>query len=147
MLNALASYGTVLAWCGLKVMMNGYASREGACMRELIASADFPADDGDQTLRLANESSSLAHRPAVSFTGEKPTARQFNPISRERMKLCQSALLAFLHDCRGQDFVEYALMAGFVAAMAAAVDPTVFNSVRTLWTPVISVMTASGSQS
>lgn len=143
MLNALASYGTVLAWCGLKVMMNGYASREGI-MHE---PADFPAADGDQTLRLANESSSLAHRPGASFTGEKPTARQFNPISRERMKLCRSALLAFLHDCEGQDFVEYALMAGFVAAMAAAVDPTVFNSVRTLWSPVVSVMTASGSQS
>ena len=120
MLNALASYGTVLAWCGLKVMMNGYASREGASMRELIASADSPAADGDRTL---------------------------GRISRKHMKSCRSALLAFLHDCNGQDFIEYALMAGFVAAMAAAVDPTVFNSVRTLWTPVISVMTASGSQS
>ena len=147
MLNALTSYGTVLAWCGLKVMMNGYASREGASMRELIASADFLTADGDRTLGLATESSSLAHGPGPSFAGEKPTARQFNRISRERMKLLRIALLAFLHDCKGQDFVEYALMAGFVAAMAAAVDPTVFNSVRTLWNPVISVMTASGSQS
>jgi Flp pilus assembly pilin Flp len=146
MLNALASYGTVLAWCGLKVMMNGYASRGRASMREL-ASADFPAADGDHALRLANESSSLAHRPDASFTSEKPTSRQFNQISRERMKSFRTALLAFLYDCKGQDFVEYALMAGFVAAMAAAVDPTVFNSVRTLWGPVTSVMTAAGSQS
>jgi Flp pilus assembly pilin Flp len=143
MLNALASYGTVLAWCGLKVMMNGYASRAG--MHELIASADFPAADGDRTLRLADESSSLT--PDASFTGEKRTTRQFDQIARKHMKLCRTALLAFLRDCNGQDFLEYALMAGFVAAMAAAVDPTVFNSVRTLWTPVISVMTASGSQS
>jgi Flp pilus assembly pilin Flp len=145
MLNALTSYGTVLAWCGLKVMMNRYASREG--MHELIASIDFAAADGDQTLRLANESSSLAHRPDASFAGEKPTARRFGQISRECRKLYWKALQAFLYDCSGQDFVEYALMAGFVAAMAAAVDPTVFNSVRTLWNPILSVMTASGSQS
>ena len=144
MLNALASYGTVLAWCGLKIMMNGYASRGRASMREL-ASADFPAADGDHTLSLANEPSSLASD--ASFAGEKPTARQFNQISGERMKLYRTALLAFLYDCKGQDFVEYALMAGFVAAMAAAVDPAVFNSVRTLWGPVASVMTAAGSQS
>jgi Flp pilus assembly pilin Flp len=143
MLNALASYGTVLAWCGLKVMMNGYASRAG--MHELIASADFPAADGDHTLRVADESSSLT--PDASYTGEKRTARRFDQIARKHMKLCRTALLALLRDCNGQDFLEYALMAGFVAAMAAAVDPTVFNSVRTLWTPVISVMTASGSQS
>ena len=147
MLNALASYGTVLAWCGLKVMMNGYASRERASLRELIASPDLPVADGDHTLRPANESSSLAHRPEASFAGENPTAPQFDQISKERMKLYRAALLAFLYDCKGQDFVEYALMAGFVAAMAAAVDPTVFNSVRTLWSPVISVMTAAGSQS
>jgi len=145
MLNAFASYGTVLAWCGLKVMMNGHASRKG--MHERIASADFPAADGDHTLRLANESADLAHRPDLSFTGEKSPAHQFHPISRERRKLFRSALLAFLYDCRGQDFVEYALMAGMVAAMAAAVNPAVFASVRTLWIPVVSVMTASGSQS
>jgi Flp pilus assembly pilin Flp len=145
MLNALASYGTVLVWCGLKVMMNGYASRAGASLRELIASADVAAADGEHTFRLANESSGLVQRPDSAPTGEKPTGRQFD--SMERRKLCRTALLAFLNDCRGQDFLEYALMAGFVAAMAAAVDPTVFGSVRTLWQPILSVMTASGSQS
>jgi len=143
MLNALTQCGTVLAWCGLKVMMNGYASREGI-MHE---PADFPAADGDHTLRLPNESSSLTHRPDASFAAEKPTAREFDQISRERRKSYRKALLAFLYDCRGQDFLEYALMAGFVAAMAAAVDPRVFASVRTLWSPILSVMTASGSQS
>jgi len=59
----------------------------------------------------------------------------------------RAALLKFLRDCEGQDFVEYALMAGFVAVMAGAVNPAVFASVSTLFGPIISAMNVAASQS
>jgi Flp pilus assembly pilin Flp len=43
--------------------------------------------------------------------------------------------------------IEYALMAGFVAVAAGAVVPGVTSSISTIFSKVISVMTAAGSQS
>ena len=48
---------------------------------------------------------------------------------------------------RGQDLIEYALMAGFVAVAAGAVMPSVASSISTIFSQVSSVMTVAASQS
>lgn len=50
-------------------------------------------------------------------------------------------------DTRGQDLVEYALMAGFVAVAAGAIFPGVSTSVSKILSKVASEMTRSASQS
>ena len=56
--------------------------------------------------------------------------------------------LKALKDTRGQDLIEYALMAGFVAVAAGAVMPGVASSISTIFSKVGSVLavaTAAGS--
>ena len=48
---------------------------------------------------------------------------------------------------RGQDLIEYALMAGFVAVAAGAAMPSVASSISTIFSEVTSVMTVAASQS
>ena len=49
-------------------------------------------------------------------------------------------------DTRGQDMIEYALMAGFVAVAAGAIVPNIVPSISTVFSKVDSVLTnASGS--
>jgi pilus assembly protein Flp/PilA len=43
-------------------------------------------------------------------------------------------------DTRGQDLIEYALMAGFVAVAAGAVMPSVASSISTIFSKVSSLM-------
>lgn len=50
-------------------------------------------------------------------------------------------------DKRGQDLIEYALMAGFVAVAAGAIMPGVATSISTIFSEVASVMTGAASQS
>lgn len=42
----------------------------------------------------------------------------------------------FLKDERGQDLIEYALMAGFVAVAAGALMPNVSNSITTVFNKI-----------
>ena len=49
-------------------------------------------------------------------------------------------------DTRGQDLIEYALMAGFVAVAAGAIMPGVASSISTIFSKIASVMTAAASQ-
>jgi pilus assembly protein Flp/PilA len=55
--------------------------------------------------------------------------------------------LRILKDTRGQDLIEYALMAGFVAVAAGAIMPNVASSISTIFSKISSVMTAASSQS
>jgi len=55
--------------------------------------------------------------------------------------------LRILKDTRGQDLIEYALMAGFVAVAAGAIMPGVATSISTIFSKISSVMTAAASQS
>jgi pilus assembly protein Flp/PilA len=55
--------------------------------------------------------------------------------------------LKVLKDTRGQDLIEYALMAGFVAVAAGAVMPGVATSISTIFSKISSVMAAAASQS
>jgi len=50
-------------------------------------------------------------------------------------------------DTQGQDLIEYALMAGFVAVAAGAVMPSVAGSINTIFSKVASVMAVAASQS
>jgi Flp pilus assembly pilin Flp len=54
--------------------------------------------------------------------------------------------LKALKDTRGQDLIEYALMAGFVAVAAGAVMPGVATSISTIFSKVASVLTVAASQ-
>ncbi|MGD0619063.1 MAG: Flp family type IVb pilin [Bryobacteraceae bacterium] len=49
-------------------------------------------------------------------------------------------------DTRGQDLIEYALMAGFVAVAAGAIMPNVATSISTIFSKIGSVMTAAANQ-
>ena len=53
--------------------------------------------------------------------------------------------LKALKDTRGQDLIEYALMAGFVAVAAGAIMPTVSTSISTIFSKVSSVMTLAAA--
>lgn len=48
-------------------------------------------------------------------------------------------------DRRGQDLIEYALMAGFVAVAAGAIMPGVSSSISTIFSQVSSVMANAAS--
>jgi pilus assembly protein Flp/PilA len=51
-----------------------------------------------------------------------------------------------LRDTSGQDLIEYALMAGFVAVAAGAVMPGVASSISTIFSQVASVMSLASTQ-
>lgn len=48
-------------------------------------------------------------------------------------------------DTRGQDLIEYALMAGFVAVAAGAIMPGVATSISTIFSKIASVMSAAAN--
>lgn len=49
-------------------------------------------------------------------------------------------------DTKGQDLIEYALMAGFVAVAAGAIMPSVATSISTIFSKISSVMSAASTQ-
>jgi pilus assembly protein Flp/PilA len=50
-------------------------------------------------------------------------------------------------DTKGQDLIEYALMAGFVAVAAGAIMPGVSTSISVIFSKISSVMSAASGQS
>jgi pilus assembly protein Flp/PilA len=48
-------------------------------------------------------------------------------------------------DRRGQDLIEYALMAGFVAVAAGAIMPGVASSINVIFSQVNSIMVSAAS--
>ena len=63
------------------------------------------------------------------------------------MKKLTKAILAMKiwRDRQGQDLIEYALMAGFVAVAAGALMPTVSTSISTVFSKISSVMAAAAA--
>jgi pilus assembly protein Flp/PilA len=61
------------------------------------------------------------------------------------MKIVMNLLwkLRIWADERGQDLIEYALMAGFVAVSAGAIMPGVATSISKIFSKVASAMTSS----
>ena len=49
-------------------------------------------------------------------------------------------------DTKGQDLIEYALMAGFVAVAAGAIMPGVATSISTIFSKISSSMAAAANQ-
>ena len=58
-----------------------------------------------------------------------------------------TALVRIWKNRQGQDLIEYALMAGFVAVAAGAVMPSVATSISTIFSEISSVMAAAAAQS
>ncbi len=54
--------------------------------------------------------------------------------------------LSVLVNTSGQDLIEYALMAGFVAVSAGAIMPGVASSISTIFSQVGSVMAIASTQ-
>jgi len=50
-------------------------------------------------------------------------------------------------DNHGQDLIEYALMAGFVAVAAGAIMPGVASNISKIFSKISSVMSAASTQS
>jgi pilus assembly protein Flp/PilA len=48
-------------------------------------------------------------------------------------------------DTRGQDLIEYALMAGFVAVAAGAIMPNVATSISTIFQKISNVMVSASN--
>ena len=58
----------------------------------------------------------------------------------------RTVIINLWKDDRGQDLIEYALMAGFVAVAAGAIMPSVSSNISQIFSKVTSVMTlANGS--
>ena len=53
--------------------------------------------------------------------------------------------LRIMKDTRGQDLIEYALMAGFVAVAAGAIVPGVAGSIKTIFSKVNTTMGAASA--
>jgi Flp pilus assembly pilin Flp len=51
-----------------------------------------------------------------------------------------------IRDTRGQDLIEYALLAGFVAVAAGAIMPGVADSISTIFSQVGSVLATASTQ-
>ena len=49
-------------------------------------------------------------------------------------------------DTRGQDLIEYALMAGFVAVAAGAIMPGVASSISTIFSKIQSTLSSAATQ-
>ncbi|MBM3763725.1 MAG: Flp family type IVb pilin [Acidobacteria bacterium] len=54
--------------------------------------------------------------------------------------------LRIIKDTKGQDLIEYALMAGFVAVAAGAIMPGVATSIGTIFRKVSNTMSTAASQ-
>jgi pilus assembly protein Flp/PilA len=69
--------------------------------------------------------------------------------AKEEINMIGTQIMNFVmrawRDRRGQDLVEYALMAGFVAVAAGAIMPGVSSSISTIFSQVGSVMTNAAS--
>jgi Flp pilus assembly pilin Flp len=59
---------------------------------------------------------------------------------KKRLITLAVRLQTILNDTRGQDLIEYALMAGFVAVAAGAIMPGVASSINIVFSKVNSVM-------
>jgi pilus assembly protein Flp/PilA len=64
----------------------------------------------------------------------------------KKLVLLRMHLHRAMNDCQGQDLVEYALMAGFVAVAAGAIMPGIATSISTIFSSVASVLTTASTQ-
>jgi pilus assembly protein Flp/PilA len=61
------------------------------------------------------------------------------------MNKLYSLILTLRRDTKGQDLIEYALMAGFVAVAAGAVMPNISSQISTIFSKVGSILVAAAA--
>ena len=81
----------------------------------------------------------------MSYFSPKPYSLEPDSPVSLAMKNVISKLRS-LKDTHGQDLIEYALMAGFVAVAAGAVMPGIASSISTIFSKVGSVMAIASTQ-
>ena len=64
---------------------------------------------------------------------------------RKAVTILQAKFLTLIRETDGQDMVEYALLAGFVAVAAGALLPAISTSVSTIFSRMGSVLTAAAA--
>ena len=64
---------------------------------------------------------------------------------KKKLDLFLSRMRLLIDDAAGQDLVEYALLAGFVAVAAGALLPGISNSVSTIFSRMGSVLSAAAA--
>jgi len=84
----------------------------------------------------AYSTDTILAQPRVGAEQDKETMTMRNLILK----------IKALRDTSGQDLIEYALMAGFVAVAAGAVMPGVASSISTIFSKVGSVMAVASTQ-
>jgi Flp pilus assembly pilin Flp len=79
----------------------------------------------------------------------EPSAFQRLPLSLQHRRIRQKRLAGFKvwRDQHGQDLIEYALMAGFVAVATGATFPPAANAISQIFSKVSSVMSAANNAS
>ncbi len=58
----------------------------------------------------------------------------------------KAKFLKLIKDTKGQDLIEYALMAGFVAVAAGAIMPNVSTNISTIFSKIGSSMSQAATQ-
>jgi Flp pilus assembly pilin Flp len=81
----------------------------------------------------------------IAVWAEKVPARTGNRRMKKIINLIWK--LRIWTDNHGQDLIEYALMAGFVAVAAGSIMPGVASSISKIFSKVSSVMSAASTQS
>jgi pilus assembly protein Flp/PilA len=61
------------------------------------------------------------------------------------MNKIQSLIIRLLHDKKGQDMVEYALLAGFIAVAAGAILPGISDDISNIFSKMGSVVSAANA--
>ena len=64
---------------------------------------------------------------------------------RKTFEVIQAKLLTLIHEAEGQDMVEYALLAGFVAVAAGALLPPISASISTIFSRMSSVLISAAA--
>ena len=95
---------------------------------------------------MTKPSAGFCRKPhGAIFDSAAETRRSVEEKTQEAMKNLFLKLRVW-RDARGQDLIEYALMAGFVAVAAGAIMPGVANAISTIFSQIASVMTAAANQ-
>jgi Flp pilus assembly pilin Flp len=103
----------------------------------------WPLSDGDP--RQPGQAPTSVPEPAYAYLIVLPGAIA-RPQSREALRRAIRAALARIkRDVNGQDILEYALLAGFIAVACGAILPSVANSVSQIFSQINSTMVSAGT--
>ena len=61
------------------------------------------------------------------------------------MNKIKNLIIRLLHDKKGQDMVEYALLAGFIAVAAGAILPGISDDISSIFSKMASVVSAANA--